>query len=90
MWSHPKRTCFKTEVSVQFRRVLLYVNEITGRVTSIGHSQVCGCPIGLAYVHPDTSKVGDCFEIKLSDGHRLMAEVASLPFYDPDNTRQEL
>ena len=65
-------------------------NEITGRVTSIGHSQVCGCPIGLAYVHPDTSKVGDCFEIKLSDGHRLMAEVASLPFYDPDNTRQEL
>ena len=65
-------------------------DDITGRVTSIEDSQVCGRPIGLAYVHPDTSKVGDCFEIKLSDGHRLMAEVASLPFYDPDNLRQEL
>ena len=64
-------------------------DQITGRVTSVEYSQVCGCPIGLAYVHPDASKEGDRFEIKLSDGNRLTAEVAPLPFYDLGNERQK-
>ncbi|SVD05164.1 uncharacterized protein METZ01_LOCUS358018, partial [marine metagenome] len=32
----------------------------------------------------------DRFEIKLSDGNRLTAEVAALPFYDLGNERQEV
>jgi len=65
-------------------------DEIAGRVTSIENSAACGYPIGLAYVRPEMANAGDQFEIKLSDGQRLTAEVASLPFYDPDNERQAL
>ncbi len=65
-------------------------SEIAGRVTSIENSVACGCPIGLAYVRPEMASVGDQFEIKLSDGQRVTGEVAALPFYDPDNERQEM
>ena len=65
-------------------------DEIAGRVTSIENSAACGYPIGLAYVRPEMANAGDQFEIKLSDGQRLTAEVAALPFYDPDNERQAL
>jgi sarcosine oxidase subunit alpha len=65
-------------------------DEIAGRVTSIENSAACGHPIGLAYVRPEMANAGDQFEIKLSDGQRLAAKVATLPFYDPDNERQAL
>ena len=65
-------------------------DEIAGRVTSIENSASCGCPIGLAYVRPAMANAGDRFEIKLSDGQRVTAVVATLPFYDPHNERQEL
>jgi sarcosine oxidase subunit alpha len=65
-------------------------DEIVGRVTSIEDSAACGHPIGLAYVRPEMAKSGDKFEIKLSDGQRLTAEIATLPFYDPDNERQAM
>lgn len=65
-------------------------DEIAGRVTSIENSAACGGPIGLAYVRPEMANAGEKFDIKLSDGQRLTAEVASLPFYDPDNERQAL
>ena len=65
-------------------------DRIVGRVTSIENSNACGCPVGLAFVNPAKANTGDRFEIKLTDGQRLTAEVATLPFYDPDNRRQEL
>jgi sarcosine oxidase subunit alpha len=65
-------------------------DEIAGRVTSIENSAACGHPVGLAYVRPGMAATGERFEIKLSDGQRVTAEVAALPFYDPDNERQEL
>ena len=68
----------------------LAAGEIVGRVTSIENSAACGRPIGLAYVRPEMTGSGEQFEIKLSDGQCVTAEVATLPFYDPENLRQQL
>ena len=64
--------------------------EITGRVTSCAHSPVLDKVIGLAYVAPDQSEIGNRFEIKIEQGRMIAAEVAAMPFYDPDGKRQEL
>lgn len=63
---------------------------IAGRVTSSGLDTRSGAPIGLAYVHPDQSDPGSSFVIKAAGGRRLTACVVALPFYDPDNARQEI
>ena len=63
---------------------------IVGRVTSAARSAAAGAAIGLAYVHPDDSEAGKRFTIKLEDGSTVTATVATLPFYDPANARQEL
>lgn len=63
--------------------------EITGRVTSAAVSEACGRIVGLAYVAPDQAEPGSRFEIKLSNGTLVQAEVVPVPFYDPDNQRQE-
>ena len=65
-------------------------NDIAGRVTSAVASPSLGVVIGLAYVHPDDSAPGARFHIKLEDGRYLTAQVVTLPFYDPDNKRQEM
>ncbi len=63
---------------------------IAGRVTSVARSKVLDKVIGLAYVHPEQTVVDTQFEIKLSDGERLMAKVVQIPFYDPDAKRQAI
>ena len=63
---------------------------ITGRVTSCGFSHVLGKVIGLAYVAPDQAEVGSRFSIKIEHGRLIEAQVAALPFYDPDGKRQEM
>ncbi|MCY4513798.1 MAG: 2Fe-2S iron-sulfur cluster-binding protein [Candidatus Tectomicrobia bacterium] len=65
-------------------------SDIAGRVTSIAFSPALRKAIGLAYVRPEQSGVGSHFEVKLSDGKRVSAEVVELPFYDRENTRQAL
>ncbi len=64
--------------------------EITGRVTSIVRSPTLNLPIGLAFVAPDQSEPDQSFSIKGSGGQMIEARVASTPFYDPENTRQDL
>ncbi len=64
--------------------------EITGRVTSSAWSPVLDQAIGLAYVAPDQTDVGSTVMIKSAGGRLVEAEVARLPFYDPDNTRQAM
>ena len=64
--------------------------EIVGRVTSAVRSPSLGRIVGLAYVHPDDAEPGKTFHIKLEDGKFIAATVAPLPFYDPDNKRQEM
>ncbi len=64
--------------------------EIIGRVTSCGRSPARERVIGLAYVAPDQAEIGARFEIKIDGGRMVEAEVAPLPFYDPDGKRQEM
>ncbi|MBW4539430.1 MAG: (2Fe-2S)-binding protein [Myxacorys chilensis ATA2-1-KO14] len=64
-------------------------NEIAGRVTSIAFSPTLQCYIGLAYIKPGLSEVGNSFSIRTTDGTSVMATVSKTPFYDPDNARQK-
>ena len=63
---------------------------VTGRVTSVAHSESVGSTIGLAYVAPAQSEIGTDIQIKLSNGRFVKAQVVELPFFDPDNTRQDV
>ncbi|MEE2659660.1 MAG: glycine cleavage T C-terminal barrel domain-containing protein [Candidatus Latescibacterota bacterium] len=62
---------------------------IVGRVTSIAHRSTLGYPLGMAFVDPGFSKAGTPLTIRLSDGSTCTAQVAVLPFYDPENLRQQ-
>jgi sarcosine oxidase subunit alpha len=69
--------------------IVLHGNTITGHVTSVGRSQVLDKVIGMAYARSDTEP-GDTICIKLTDGRVVSAGVVTMPFYDPENKRQEL
>ena len=61
--------------------------DIAGRVTSIAEHSTLGRVLGLAFVRPDLAEPGTRLEIR-GDKRPLRAEVAALPFYDPENNRQ--
>lgn len=63
---------------------------ITGNVTSCEASPTLDAIIGLAYAGPDKSAPGSRITIRVAGGEEVTAEVVALPFYDPDNARQEL
>ena len=70
---------------------LVVINEeIVGFVTSIARSPNLGRVIGLAYTARDASDPGTTLPIRLDNGRSVAAEVVELPFYDPDNLRQEM
>jgi sarcosine oxidase subunit alpha len=69
--------------------LVLRGDAISGRVTSVAHSQALNSVIGLAYVAPDQAEPGHRFEIKVEHGQRIPAESVELPFYDPQNRRQK-
>ena len=65
--------------------------EIVGRVTSIVRSPSVGDrAIGLAYVAPDQAEPGKTFDIKIAGGRLIQGKVVPIPFYDPENKRQEM
>jgi sarcosine oxidase subunit alpha len=46
--------------------------------------------VGLAYVAPDQAEPGKTFDIKVEGGRLIQAKVILIPFYDPENKRQEM
>ena len=62
--------------------------DIAGRVTSISWSPNVGRYIGLAFVRPDMTEPGRRFQIRLSDGSQVTAEVCTTPFFDPKDEHQ--
>jgi sarcosine oxidase subunit alpha len=64
--------------------------EIVGRVTSAVRSPALGKVVGLAYVAPDQAEAGKSFDIKVAGGRLIQAQVIPIPFYDPENKRQEM
>ncbi len=63
---------------------------IVGRVTSAVRSPTLERVIGLAYVAPEQAAPGQRFRIKVEGGRLIEALVVKLPFYDPEQRRQEL
>ena len=64
--------------------------EIVGRVTSAVRSPSLDKVVGLAYVAPDQAASGKIFDIKVEGGRLIQAKVIPIPFYDPENKRQEM
>lgn len=64
--------------------------DISGNVTSCEYSQTLGKIIGLAYAAFDQSEPGQQIPIRVEDGVMVQATVVKLPFFDPENQRQEL
>lgn len=71
-------------------QLVLDQGSIAGNVTSCEYSPTLEKIIGLAYVKPEQSTTGHRFHIRVEDGSVVQAEVTAMPFYDPDNSRQEL
>jgi sarcosine oxidase subunit alpha len=63
--------------------------DITGHVTSCEYSPILNKYIGMAYVGIDQQTPGATIPIRVDD-QMVMAKIATLPFYDPDNRRQEM
>ena len=74
----------------QESNLVLYKGEIAGFVTSVVRSPNLDTIIGLAYAPRDASAPGEALPIRLDDGRNVAAEIVDLPFYDPDNRRQEM
>ena len=64
--------------------------DISGNVTSCEYSASLGKVIGLAYASIGQSTPGMRIPIRVEGGVVVQAEVVKLPFFDPDNQRQEL
>ena len=64
--------------------------DIVGRVTSAVRSPSLDKVVGLAYVAPDQAEPGKSFDIKVEGGRLIQATVIPIPFYDPENKRQEM
>ncbi|MEC7490407.1 MAG: 2Fe-2S iron-sulfur cluster-binding protein [Pseudomonadota bacterium] len=70
--------------------LVINVDEIAGRVTSIAFSPTLGHLIGMAYVDDQVLEQGNGFCIRASDGRLVDAVVARLPFIDPEGLRQKV
>lgn len=70
--------------------LVLKGDQIVGNVTSSEYSSTCQKRIGLAFAHIDDSEPGSKITIRVDGGEEVEATVVALPFYDPDNQRQEL
>lgn len=64
--------------------------DISGNVTSCEYSATLGQIIGLAYAGADQAEPGMHIPIRVEGGTVVQATVVQLPFFDPDNRRQEL
>ncbi|EPJ48319.1 MAG: sarcosine oxidase, alpha subunit family protein [Osedax symbiont Rs2] len=63
---------------------------VVGNVTSCEYSSSVGKCIGLAFAAISDAQPGSRISIRVDSGALVEASVVSLPFFDPDNKRQEL
>lgn len=61
-----------------------------GHVTSFAFSPSLGQWIGLAYAAPQDAQPGTSLRLRSFQGRSVAAAVVALPFFDPQNARQEL
>lgn len=70
--------------------LVLHGQEVAGHVTSCEYSPTLDRIIGLAYAAVADSSPGKPLTIRVDDNRTVNAEVVSLPFFDPENHRQEV
>ena len=70
--------------------LLFLADEVVGRITSISQQTTLGYAVAMGFVTPQLAKPGTRVDVQVTDGTRIAAEVTELPFYDPDNARQEM
>ncbi len=64
--------------------------KLSGRVTSCSHSAILAKTIGMAYVSPEFFEVNTQFQIRCDGGVYAKVKTVAMPFYDPENKRQEM
>jgi sarcosine oxidase subunit alpha len=64
--------------------------QLLGRVTSAGYSPTLQKVIGLAYIDAESKAPGAKITIRCDKGVLATATLVALPFFDPNNSRQEL
>ena len=69
--------------------LILDGDSIAGHITSVGYSPTLNKIIGMGYARADTEP-GMLIQIKLRSGRRQSVRVVEMPFYDPENKRQEM
>jgi len=70
--------------------LVLEGNTISGHVTSCEYSSTIGSIIGMAFVSIRQCTPNTRIPIRVKNGEVVSATVVKLPFYDPENKRQEL
>ncbi len=70
--------------------LIIAAGELVGRITSIVPQSTLGYPIAMALLRPDLAEVGSAVTIRLDDARLAEATVVAMPFYDPDNSRQDV
>lgn len=74
----------------QESHLIIHQGKMLGRVTSCNFSPTLNMAIGLAYLPPDLAEPGSSIQIKGDGGKFINAEVAVLPFFDPQGRRQNI
>jgi sarcosine oxidase subunit alpha len=70
--------------------LVLENGDISGNVTSCEYSSAVDSIIGMAYAGINQSEPGSSIDIRVDKGLMVKATVVKLPFFDPENKRQEL
>jgi len=70
--------------------LVLEGNNISGHVTSCEYSSTIGSIIGMAFVSIRQCTPNTRVPIRVKNGEVVSATVVKLPFFDPENKRQEL
>ena len=75
--------------TVKESNLILDGNTIVGHITSVAASPSLNKIVGMGYagIHADP---GSQISIKLTSGKIITAQVVTMPFYDPENKRQEM
>ena len=79
----------ETAVRLRESHLVIHRDAIAGRVTSVANSPTLGHVIGLALVDPAVVETG-ALSIRIERGVQISAEIATVPFYDPDGARQRV
>ncbi len=64
--------------------------QLVGRITSCSYSPILKKTIGMAYIKANTYKEGDLLQIRCDNKTYVDVKIIAMPFYDPENKRQEL